>query len=75
MPFHTTKDSNGDILTGRIWRMSHPFFHELPFYSNIPRMDDMAVSLEHSLGERQEGCYKALLVVSGGYIYRCFRMR
>jgi len=35
----------------------------------------MAVSLEHSLDDRQEGCYKALLVVSCCYIHLFFRMR
>lgn len=68
MPIHTTKDSNGEILTGKTWRKSHPFFHEFPFYSNIPRMDDMAASLEQSL-DLQEGGYGALLIVSLFFLF------
>ena len=48
---NTIKDSTGKILTGKIWRKRHGFFKDLPFYSNIPRMDEMAVSLLGALGE------------------------
>jgi len=61
---NTIKSSNGEILTGRLWRKEHPFFNDLPFYSNIPRMDEIAGTLESALGkESLEGCYRALLVV------------
>ena len=63
---NTVKDSNGEILTGRLWRKRHAFFNDLPFYSNIPRMDDVADSLQKAFGEgaKEEGCYRVLLVVS-----------
>ena len=62
---NTVKDSTGEILTGKIWRKHHEFFKDLPFYSNIPWMDEMAVSLLGALGE--DGLEKfrvAVLVVS-----------
>jgi hypothetical protein len=62
---HKTRDSKGEILTGRLWRKNHSFFKNLPFYSAIPNMDEIATSLQNALGERSlEGCYGALLVVS-----------
>lgn len=61
---YTIKDSNGELLTGRLWRKSHPFFHRLPFYADILRMDDIARPLEESLGERGlVGSFGTLLVV------------
>lgn len=69
---NTAKDSNGEILTGKLWRKGHPFFHGLPFRSNIPRMDDMKESLEISLGECQGGSYKLLLVVSFLFFVNAF---
>ena len=60
----TVKDSNGELLTGRRWRMNHPFFNTLPFYSDIPGMDDIAGPLQKALGERSVvGSFGALLVV------------
>ena len=63
---NTVKHSNGEILTGKLWRKDHSFFNGLPFYSNIPRMDDIAGSLQVALGNgaQVKGCYRALLVVS-----------
>jgi hypothetical protein len=63
---NTVEHSNGEILTGRLWRKHHSFFNDLPFYSNIPRKDDIADSLREAFGEaaKEEGCYRALLVVS-----------
>jgi hypothetical protein len=61
---HKTRDSNGEILTGRLWRKNHSFFKNLPFYSDIPRTDEIASTLQNALGERSlEGCYGALLLV------------
>ena len=61
---YTIKDSNGELLTGRLWRKSHPFFHRLPFYSDILRMDDIARPLEESLaGRAMVGSFGTLLVV------------
>lgn len=62
---NTTKHSSGEILTGRLWRKDEAFFNDLPFYSDIPRLDDMAGPLRGALGEGgQEGSYGALLIVS-----------
>jgi hypothetical protein len=57
---NTVQHSNGEILTGRLWRKDHSFFNKLPFYSNVPRMDEMAGPLEQSLSE---GDFKTLLLV------------
>jgi hypothetical protein len=61
---NTVKHSSGVDLTGKLWRKEHPFFKDLPFYSNIPRMDDLAESLGTALCEgRSGGFYNALLIV------------
>jgi len=61
---NTIKNSNGEILTGKLWRKSHSFFTDLPFYTEIPRMDEIAGPLQSALSEGgQEGCYMAMLVV------------
>jgi hypothetical protein len=63
---NTVEYSSGVLFTGKIWRKDISFFNHdnLPFYSNIPRMDEMAQCLEKALGDiSQEGCYGALLVV------------
>jgi hypothetical protein len=61
---NTVKDSFGTILTGKIWRKQHGFFKDLPFYSNIPRMDEMDVSLLGALGQHgsEKFCTKVLVV-------------
>ena len=62
---NTVKHPNGEILTGKLWRIDHPLFLDLPFYSNFLRMDDIEGPLEKALGEvNQDGPYVALLVVS-----------
>lgn len=64
---NTIKNSNGEILTGKLWRKSHRFFADLPFYTEIPRMDEIAGPLQSALSEvGQEGCYMATLVVRDG---------
>lgn len=61
---NTTRHSNGELLTGRLWRKDHPFFSDLPFYTDIPRMDELAEGLHKALGDNdEEGCYHALLIV------------
>jgi len=55
---------DGQILTGRLWRKRHFFFNDLPFYSNITRMDDMAGPIQKALGDGMERYYSALMVVS-----------
>ena len=63
MPF-TIKNSNGEILTGKMWRKDLSFFNRLPFYTNIANMDDLALSLRGALQEDvREGTFEALLVV------------
>jgi hypothetical protein len=66
MPFmnHTVKHSSGADLTGKLWRKDNPSFCDLPFYSNIPRMDEMAESLGVALchGDGEE-LFKKLLIV------------
>ena len=65
MSIHNTViHSSGEILTGRLWRKEHrPFFNDLPFFSNIPRMDDMAGPLMDAFDDGRGRCYKALLTV------------
>jgi hypothetical protein len=59
---NTIKNSNGEILTGKLWRKSHSFFNDLPFYTEI--QDEIAGPLQTALGERGgEGRYMATLVV------------
>ena len=40
---------NSEILTGKVWCKQHPHFYCLPFYTNIPRMDEMAGPLQTAL--------------------------
>jgi hypothetical protein len=59
------RDSTGEILTGKIWRKRHGFFASLPFYSNIPRMEEMEGSLLAALGQQGSQSFAvSLLVVS-----------
>jgi hypothetical protein len=61
---NTSHSWNGEILTGKLWRVDNEGFHKLPFYTNIPRMDEMAEPLQNALKEgSQEGCYREMLVV------------
>jgi hypothetical protein len=58
---YTTTHSSGEVLTGRLWRKDH--LNDIPFHSNIPRMDDIEGPLLGTMGEDgKEGC--ALLLVS-----------
>ena len=58
------RDSNGEILTAKLWRRQHPFFNDLPFYSSIPRKDELEGSLKEALREvGQVGFYAELLLV------------
>jgi hypothetical protein len=59
---NTTRHSNGEILTGRLWRKEHALFQNLPFYSNLPRMDEMPGPLEGAFGQ-MERYIKVLLIV------------
>jgi len=61
---HTIRLSDGQLLTGRLWRKSHSFFNNLPFFSDIPRMDEMAGPLETALADNGGGYFNDLLVVS-----------
>ena len=66
MPFmkNRVKHSSGVDLTGKLWRKEHPFFKDLPFYTNIPRTDDLAESLRSALCEGHGGgFYNELLIV------------
>jgi hypothetical protein len=61
---NTVQHFNGEILTGKLWRKNHPFFTDLPFYTEILRMDDIAGPLKNALGEGSpEGTYGAMLMV------------
>jgi hypothetical protein len=60
---NTILHSNGEILTGRLWRKSHSFFKDLPFYSNIVRMDEMTGALVNADDDGRERCYKTMLFV------------
>lgn len=57
---NTVKHSNGETLTGRLWRKDHSFFFKLPFYSEILRMDRIVVPLQEATWESS---YKSLLIV------------
>jgi hypothetical protein len=60
----TSKNLNGDILTGKLWRKDTSIFNALPFYTNIPRMDDIAESLLEAVHEdSREGSCSSWLVV------------
>lgn len=61
---YLAKDSNGDVLTGRLWRLAHSFFRQLPFYSDILRMDYIARPLQEALSKGSEvGDFSGLLMV------------
>jgi hypothetical protein len=60
---NTILHSNGEILTGQLWRKSHSFFKDLPFYSNIVRIDEMAGALVNADDNGRERCYKTMLFV------------
>jgi hypothetical protein len=61
---NTVRNLNFEILTGKLWRKDLSFFNSLPFYSNIPRLDEIAGPLEKVLGDvSQKGGSGALLVV------------
>ena len=57
---NTIKNSNGETLMGGLWQKNHSFFNDLPFYSNIPRMDDIVIPLQQALSESS---YYILLIV------------
>jgi hypothetical protein len=65
----TSRNSNGEILTGKLWRKELSYFNNLPFHSNIPRMDDISESLRVALekGGEEEFCNVLLLV--GLYVH------
>jgi hypothetical protein len=61
---NTIAQANGDILTGKVWRKQHSFFNGLPFYSDAPRMDEMAIALKMTLSaDSAHQCFGTLLVV------------
>ena len=62
---NTVRHTNGEILTGRLWRKSHTFFNDLSFYTDVPRTDDIGSFLEEELGE---GSFEALLIVSSPFL-------
>ena len=59
---NTVQQSNGELLTGNIWRKEHPFINDLPFYSNIIRADDIGAALREWTSP--EEWYGSFLVVS-----------
>ena len=66
---HTVELPNGQLLTGKLWRKDHPLFKHLPFYSSIPRTDDIGASLRGSISP--EEWYGSLLVVSNLTYFEC----
>jgi len=64
---NTVIHSNGQLLTGKLWRMDHPFFNDLPFYSDILRMDNIGEELRRSLS--MDEWYGVMLVVSNLMFY------
>ena len=64
------KYHNDKILMGKLWRELHPSFKELPFYTEIPRMDEMSGPLQIALGEgSRDARYRSMLVVRMLTIY------
>jgi hypothetical protein len=62
---NTIKLSSGEILTGRLWRKDHTLFSQLPFYSDIVRMDEIGEPLQVALSQsRSEEWYRGILIVS-----------
>jgi hypothetical protein len=56
--------ASGEILTGRLWRRDLSLFNSLPFYTDIPRMDEMAGPLEKALADiNGKGPFFTLLLV------------
>jgi len=51
---NTVIQTNGEILTAKVWRKQNAYFPSLPFYSHIPSMDDMAVALKVTLSDCSE---------------------
>jgi hypothetical protein len=61
---NTIKDSNGEILTGRLWRLSNSTLKSLPFYLNLHEMDELAGPLQKAVDKRGvHGSFVALLMV------------
>jgi len=61
---NTIKDSNGELLTGRLWRLSNSTLKSLPFYSNLHEMDELAGPLKKAVEKRGvHGSFVALLMV------------
>ena len=57
-------DSNGEIITGKLWRKKYPAFNKMPFFSSIPLKDEMGRPLKEALAEvGQEGFFAELLIV------------
>jgi len=66
---YTFELPNGQLLTGKLWRKDHPFFNELPFYSDLPRTDEIGASLGRTT--ISEEWYGSLLVVSNLTYFEC----
>lgn len=62
---NTIKHSSGEVLTGRLWRKESTLFSNLPFHSNILRMDEIGGPLQEALSNcSSEEWQSAVLVVS-----------
>jgi len=58
------RDSNGNTVDGKRWRNNYQFLNEFPFYSNIPRQDEIGRPLEKALLEvGREGFFAEMLLV------------
>lgn len=57
---NTTRHSSGEILTGRLWRKENAVIRQLPFYSKIAGIDNLADPFEVACGD---GSFKTLLIV------------
>ena len=55
------RDSNREILTGKLWRKKYPAFNKMPFFSSILTEDEMGGPLKEALAEvGQEGFFAEL---------------
>lgn len=73
MFLNTVKRPDGSLVTGQSWRIHHPFFKQLPFYSGLANLnlDFIGEPLQQALALESPGnTYgNRLLVVCSDHIF------